>query len=663
MQTKTDRIHYLVKYLNKCSDEYYNGNMPSLSDAQYDALFDELTALERETGLILPDSPTQRAGYEAISELQKVQHSIPLLSLAKTKDVKDVVEMMHQNDGFLSLKLDGLTVKLTYENGELYEAATRGDGTVGEVITHNAKVFKNIPVKIAYTERLVVTGEALIDIPTFLRINEEIENDEDKYSTPRNLASGSVRQLDSKICAARGVKFYPFNVLEGLDEIQLKSERLAKLIDLGFSSNFHEAVTSAKDTAETVERKIFDLKSKAEQAGLPIDGVVFSFDNVAFAKAQGKTSHHFKDGIAFKFGDPHFETVLEGINWNISRTGQLTPIAEFQTVEIDNTNVNRASLHNMTFIENLKLLPNDRILVSKRNMIIPHVEENLTAKEQNRKEYSLLYPKICPVCKSETTVKTTESEGREIKVLFCGNPHCAGRQIKKFAHFVSKPAMNIDGLSEATLEKFIAKGWITSLTDIFELDRYENEIKTLEGFGEKSYRNLLDAITHARSAKLSNYLVAMNIPLVGKSAAKDMSELFSGDFHEFLKAVKSGYDFSGLDGFGEIMNVEITRWFQNPNNLNEFQKVAEYLTFEPEGVTDADESNMFFGKTVVITGTFEKYTRDELTEKLQSLGAKVTGSVSKKTDFVLCGENAGSKLAKANSLGVTVITEAELTIE
>ena len=283
MQTKTDRIHYLVKYLNKCSDEYYNGNMPSLSDAQYDALFDELTALERETGLILPDSPTQRAGYEAISELQKVQHSIPLLSLAKTKDVKDVVEMMHQNDGFLSLKLDGLTVKLTYENGELYEAATRGDGTVGEVITHNAKVFKNIPVKIAYTERLVVTGEALIDIPTFLRINEEIENDEDKYSTPRNLASGSVRQLDSKICAARGVKFYPFNVLEGLDEIQLKSERLAKLIDLGFSSNFHEAVTSAKDTAETVERKIFDLKSKAEQAGLPNDGVVFSFDYVAFA--------------------------------------------------------------------------------------------------------------------------------------------------------------------------------------------------------------------------------------------------------------------------------------------------------------------------------------------------------------------------------------------
>lgn len=661
-ETKFERIHYLVEYLNKCADEYYNGNSPSLSDAQYDALFDELTALEQETGLVLPNSPTQRAGYEAMSELQKVEHLVPLLSLAKTKDVKDVVEMLRLNDGFLSLKLDGLTVKLTYENGELTEAATRGDGAVGEVITHNAKVFKNIPVKISYNERLVVTGEALIDIPTFERINEDIENDEDKYSTPRNLASGSVRQLDSKICAARGVKFYPFNVLEGFDEIPLKSQRLMKLVDLGFGTNFHEPVSIDCDTAETVENKIFDLKLKAEENGLPIDGVVFSFDNVAFAKAQGKTSHHFKDGIAFKFGDPHFETVLEDINWNISRTGQLTPIAEFETVEIDNTNVNRASLHNMTFIANLKLLPGDRILVSKRNMIIPHVEENLTAKEQDREDYILEYPKICPICKSDTVIKTTISDGRDIKVLFCGNQNCAGRQIKKFTHFVSKQAMNIDGLSEATLEKFIAKGWITSLTDIFKLDRFESEIVKLEGFGEKSYANLLDAITKARKTKLSNYLVAMNIPLVGKSAAKDISELFLGDFNEFLTAIKSGYDFSGLDGFGEIMNVEITRWFENADNLTEFQEVASFLEFESEGAKVTDTDNMFFGKTVVITGTFEKYTRDELTEKLQSMGAKVTGSVSKKTDYVLCGENAGSKLSKAKTLGVAVILEQDLKI-
>ncbi len=658
---KKERLLYLVEYLNKCADEYYNQNTPSLSDAQYDELFDELTALEKETGLVLPNSPTQRAGFEAVSELQKVQHPIPLLSLAKTKDVADIIDMLSQSDGFLSLKLDGLTVKLCYENGVLSEASTRGDGNIGEVITHNARVFANIPLTIPYPDRLVVTGEALIDIPTFESINENIDNDEDKYSTPRNLASGSVRQLDSKICKDRGVKFYPFNVLEGLDDIPLKSLRLKTLVEFGFGTNMHESLDST-DTKDTVTEKILKLKSLAETHGLPIDGIVFSFDDVVFAKAQGKTSHHFKDGIAYKFGDPHFETVLRDINWNISRTGQLTPIAEFDTVEIDNTNVNRASLHNMTFIENLKLCMGDRILVSKRNMIIPHVERNLSAEECNRSDYALSFPAVCPVCGEDTEIKTTESDNREIKVLFCGNTDCAGRQIKKFTHFVSKQAMNIDGLSEATLEKFIQNGWITSIEDIFKLQRFENEITQLEGFGEKSYKNLIDAIENARNTKLSSFLVAMNIPLVGKSAAKDMSELFLGNVQEFLNAVKSGYDFSGLDGFGSIMNDEITKWFSNANNLAEFEQIASLLIFSPEGAIAADSDNMFFQKTVVITGTFQKYTRDELTEKLQSMGAKVTGSVSKKTDYVLCGENAGSKLSKAKTLGVTVILEDELDI-
>ncbi len=658
---KKERVLYLVEYLNKCADEYYNQNTPSLSDAQYDKLFDELTALENETGLILPNSPTQRAGFEAVSELQKVQHPIPLLSLAKTKDVADVMEMLSSSDGFLSLKLDGLTVKLEYENGVLSAASTRGDGNIGEVITHNARVFANIPLTIPYSDRLVVTGEALIDIPTFQSINENIDNDEDKYSTPRNLASGSVRQLDSRICKDRGVKFYPFNVLEGLDDVLLKSLRLKRLVEFGFDTNMHEALDS-RDTADTVTEKILKLKSLAESHGLPIDGIVFSYDNVAFAKAQGKTSHHFKDGIAYKFGDPHFETVLRDVVWNISRTGQLTPIAEFDTVEIDNTNVNRASLHNMTFIENLKLCLDDRILVSKRNMIIPHVERNLSAEESDRPDYVLSFPAVCPVCGGNTEIKTTDSDGREIKVLFCGNSNCAGRQIKKFTHFVSKQAMNIDGLSEATLEKFIQKGWITSIEDIFKLSRFENEITALEGFGEKSYKNLIDAIENARNTKLSSFLVAMNIPLVGKSAAKDMSELFLGSVNDFLTAVKSDYDFSGLDGFGSIMNDEITKWFSNSDNLNEFERVSGLLSFSPEGAVSADSDGIFFQKTVVITGTFQKYTRDELTEKLQSMGAKVTGSVSKKTDYVLCGENAGSKLAKAKTLGVTVILEEELEI-
>lgn len=661
MESRKERIQYLVKFLNKCCDEYYNGNSPSLSDAQYDALFDELTALEKETGIVLADSPTQRAGYEAISELQKVTHGIELLSLSKTKDVNDIVAMLKESDGFLSLKLDGLTVELDYNGGKLTEASTRGDGTVGEVITHNARVFTNIPLSIPYSGSLTVTGEALIDIPTFEAINSEIDDDEDKYSTPRNLASGSVRQLDSKICRERGVKFFPFNVLTGLDGIPLKSGRLEKLVEFGFDSNLHCQVGS-DDTAETVTEKIFSLKKQAEEKGLPIDGIVFSYDDVAFAKSLGKTSHHFKDGIAFKFGDPSFETVLKEINWNISRTGQLTPVAEFDTVEIDNTNVERASLHNMTFVENLKLQPGDRILVSKRNMIIPHVEKNISAENDSREEYTLSYPAVCPVCGEKTSVKSTESGGRTVRVLYCGNKKCAGKKIKKFTHFVSKQAMNIDGLSEATLEKFMVKGWLTCIADIFSLTEHKEEITVMDGFGERSYNNLADAIENARHTKLSNYLVAMNIPLVGKNAAKDISSAFSGNLNAFLKAIDERYDFSSIEGFGSIMNDEIYRWFDNAANRHEFETIAKLLHFEEEMSGNADENGMFYGKTVVITGTFEKFTRDELTEKLQSLGARVTGSVSKKTDYVLCGENAGSKLEKAKSLGVSVITEGQLEI-
>ena len=371
-KTAAGRMEYLVDFLNKCCDEYYNGSTPSLSDAEYDRLFDELEELENKTGVILPDSPTQRAGFEAVSELQKVVHPTELLSLAKTKDAGDIEKMLQAGDGFLSLKLDGLTVELDYKNGELTEASTRGDGTVGEIITHNARVFTNIPLTIPYTDDLTVTGEAFIDIPTFESINEEIDNDEDRYSTPRNLAAGSVRQLDSKICSRRGVNFLPFNVLKGLDDIPLKSVRLEKLVSFGFGSNLHKPL-AVGDRKEKVQAEIDALKADAAKNGLPIDGIVFSYDNVEFARSLGKTSHHFKDGIAYKFGDPTAETVFKHTEWNISRTGQLTPVAVFDPVDIDNTKVERASLHNITFIEGLELEPGDRIIVSKRNMIIPHI--------------------------------------------------------------------------------------------------------------------------------------------------------------------------------------------------------------------------------------------------------------------------------------------------
>ena len=656
---KKERISYLVEFLNKCCDEYYNKNNPTLSDAEYDALFDELTLLENETGIVFENSPTRRPGYEVLSSLQKVEHNIPLLSLAKTKDPADICSMLQKGEGYLGLKMDGLTVKLTYENGSLTAAATRGDGAVGEVITHNAKTFVNLPQKIDYSGHLEITGEAFIDILTFNSINEMIENDEDKYSTPRNLASGAVRQLDSKICKARRVRFFPFNVLMGMEDISSKSARLDALCKLGFE-RLPTLPAVVGETPEEIEKKLFSLKNIAQENNLPIDGIVFSFDDIELGRAQGRTSHHFKDGIAFKFGDPGAKSTLIGIDWNISRTGQLTPIADFEPVDIDNTSVSKASLHNMTFVEGLKLLQGDEIYVSKRNMIIPHIEENLTLKTTSRDGYILDYPHTCPVCGGATAVKTSNNEGRDIKVLYCDNPRCPGKQVKKFTHFVSKPAMNIEGLSEATLEKFLSLGILRDLSDIFRLPEH-GEIKEREGFGEKSFDNLCATIQKAKTVQLSSLLVALNIGLVGKSAAKDNADLFGGDYEKFITAINDRYDFSTIDGFGDIMNEELYRWFDDADNRAELERILPFITFEL--VTSSSQtSGAFTGKTVVITGTFKEYTRDELTEILQNMGAKVTGSVSKKTDFVLCGENAGSKLQKARDLGITVITEEELEI-
>ena len=655
---KINRIKELVEFLNICCDEYYNGHTPSLSDAQYDALFDELTLLERETGLILANSPTQRPGYEVLSSLKKVEHNIPLLSLAKTKSVKEVLDMAMVADGYLGLKMDGLTVKITYKNGEITEASTRGDGAVGEDITHNARVFCNVPRQIPYLDTLTVSGEAFITVPDFEKINDTIELDEEKYSTPRNLAAGSVRQLDSSICAARHVSFIPFNVLEGFEDIGSKLDRLKRLHEFGFALLPHYTLTKNDSEAEA-ERKIFSLKDTATKLGYPIDGVVFSYDDIAFGASLGRTSHHFKDGIAFKFGDPHFETVLRKIVWNTSRTGQLTPIAEFDTVEIDNTNVERASLHNITFIENLKLKLGDNIMVSKRNMIIPHVESNITSQQENREDYTLKVPELCPVCHKDTTVKTTLNGGAEIKVLYCTNEQCPGRQIKKFTHFVSKPALNIEGLSEATLIKFIELGWITTLADIFRLPDHKADIVSMDGFGEKSYTNLCESLEKAKSTSLSSLLVAVNIPLLGKSAAKTIEDLFGG-VDEFLENTDSGYDFTLIDGFGATINDAIHEWFRNPDNRAEFLELLDVLNVTIAEKKEFDKDNMFFGKTVVITGKFSTLNRDALTEKMQNLGAKVSGSVSKKTDFLLCGEDAGSKKAKAEANGVRIILEEEL---
>lgn len=650
-----NRIDYLTAFLNKCCDEYYNKNNPSLSDAEYDALFDELTSLENETGYRLDNSPTLRAGYEVASELKKVSHNIPLLSLAKTKDPSDVLKMAQVSEGYLGLKMDGLTVKLTYENGVLLEAATRGDGAVGEVITHTAKTFVNVPKSISYLEHLEVSGEAFIDIATFEKINEGIDNDEDKYSTPRNLASGSVRQLDSSVTAARGVKFLPFNVLVGFEDIPSRTQRLDRLQALGFDRLPYELAGSG-DTLESITEKLYALKDKAAELNFPIDGVVFSYDDTEFSSSLGRTSHHFKDGIAFKFGDPSADTVLKDIEWNISRSGQLTPVAVFEPCNIDNTTVERASLHNLTFIEELKLLPKDSIRVSKRNMIIPHIEENYSSVK--RSAFTLDFPHNCPICKGSTVINESENGGRIIRVLYCSNPRCAGKRVKEFTHFVSKPAMNIEGLSEQTLLRFISAGFLSELADIFRLPEHKDEIITMEGFGEKSFENLCASLEKAKNPSLSNFLVALNIPLIGSAAARDMETVFNGDMGKLLSAVKEGYDFSSIENFGQVTNEGLHLWFENDENLTTVNSLLPYLTFKE--VAKTSFSGEFANKTCVITGTFESFGRDELSSLLREKGAKVTSSVSKNTDMVLCGEKAGSKLDKAKALGVRVVLEDEL---
>ena len=657
-EEKRNRIDYLVSFLNKCCDEYYNKNAPSISDAEYDALFDELSALEKETGYSPENSPTSHVGYAVAGELKKIAHDIPLLSLAKTKKAEDIVDMARVSPGYLSLKMDGLTVKLTYENGVLSQATTRGDGAVGELVTHTARTFFGLPRRIPFPGKLCISGEAFIDIPTFERINREIDNDEERYSTPRNLASGSVRQLDSAVTASRHVRFMPFNVLSGFEDIPLRSLRLEKLAQFGFD-RIPSLPADARDDADSIKEKLFSLKETAAENGLPIDGVVFSYDDAAFAASLGRTSHHFRDGIAFKFGDPSCETVFEGIEWNISRSGQLTPIALLKPCRIDNTTVERASLHNLTFVSGLKLVPGDRVRVSKRNMIIPHVEENLSA--SGRDEYTLEYPDKCPVCGSGTVVRSRESGGKTVQVLYCSNLRCPGRRIKEFTHFVSKPAMNIDGLSEQTILRFMSAGLLHELSDIFSLPEHKSEIVGMEGFGEKSFENLAKSLSAAKSCRLSNFLVALNIPLIGSSAARDIETAFHGDVSAFLNAATGEYDFSALENFGEITNRQIHAWFSDAENMRTVRLLLPCLSFAENAASPAVSDSEFSGKTCVITGSFSDYGRDELSDILRGLGARVTGSVSKKTDYVICGEEAGSKLDKARSLGIRVIYADELS--
>lgn len=658
------RQRELTARLNVYRDEYYNKNAPSVSDAVYDRLFDELVGLEEQTGVIMTNSPTQTVGYPVVSGLPEAKHDIPLLSLDKTKLVNDLLSFQGGRTVNLSLKLDGLTTEIIYEGGILQRLSTRGDGDVGDDITHNAAAIEGIPMQIPYKERLVVVGESFIRNSDFERLRQTLVDSSGKpYKNSRNLAAGSVRAYNSSVCAQRCVHFLPFAVIDGLPEVEAETDskrmKLAKITEYGFGRV--RSLQFATANNDMMELHIKVLKDKAAEEDLPIDGLVLSYDSISYSRTCGRTGHHFKDGIAFKFEDDLFESRLDHIEWTPTRSGEISPVAVFDTVEIDGCDVSRATLHNLSFIEGLELMPGNRILVSKRNMIIPQVEENLDRGSFSMEE---LVPKLCPCCGYETMIHTTQKrvdgELKLTKTLFCHNPHCASQNLRKFVHFVSKKAMDIEGLSEATLEQFIARGWLQDFTDIYRLDEHREEIICMDGFGEKSWQRLWNAIEKSRNTTFERYLIAMDIPMIGNTASSALGRCFDWSLRAFEVAVDTGYDFTQLPDFGETLHNNIQEWFRIEENRILWEELKPMVNIEKKEMnTPAVQDNPFMGKTVVVTGKVEPYTRDGINAKIYSLGAKAGSSVSKNTDYLICGENAGSKLAKAQSLGVTVLSPVE----
>ena len=666
MSQTTERIHELVDKLNQYRDEYYNRNAPSVSDAVYDHLYDELGHLEKESGIILSNSPTQTVGYKAVSSLKKVRHPIPLLSLDKTKMMSELAAFLKKHAALLMLKLDGLTVKLVYEDGKLVEGSTRGDGDEGELITHNVSAFRNVPLSIPYKERLVITGEGFIHKSDFERLKDTLTGSDGKpYRNARNLAAGSIRCLDANICKEREISFFAFNILEGMEEFEdirdSRSNMLLSLSEYGFGICPFLPV-SPNESAEGIETKIKTLTDLAEISDIPIDGMVLRFDSFSYSASLGRTGHHYNDGIAFKFEDDTYETVFRSIEWQTGRSGEIAPVAVFDPVEIDGCIVTRASLHNLSFIKELELHPGCRILICKRNMIIPHVEENL-----DRGAYADMVPKTCPCCGQPTRIYSRAGDrGRIVETLHCDNPECGSRILQRFVHFAEKKAMNIRGLSEATLDQLIRIGALKGYQDLYHLDRYRDEITALEGFGEKSYENLIASINESRNTTFVRFVVAMDIPLIGRTASRILEGHFHGNLRDLELAALDRFDFTCLEGIGSVMSSNIHEWFRNSDHILLWRNLQKELHFDNglDAQASGEENNMtnnstFAGCTIVATGKLENFTRDGINAKIISLGATPGSSVTKKTDYLICGEKAGSKLAKAQQLGVRVLTEQE----
>ena len=643
-----DRMRELVDILNEASKAYYAEDHEIMSNFEYDKLYDELVALEQETGITLSDSPTVHVGYEVVSELPKERHPAPMLSLDKTKDVGALADWLNGKEGLLSWKMDGLTVVLTYDNGELVKAVTRGNGEIGEVITANAKTFKNIPLRISYKGRLSVRGEAVISYSDFEKINSRIPDTDAKYKNPRNLCSGSVRQLNSEITAKRNVRFFAFSMVEPEDKELVDSfensfkKRFEYLESLGFQVVEYKEVTS-----ETIADAVKSFAEKIPQNDFPSDGLVLDLEDVAYGKSLGMTAKFPRDAIAFKWQDEEAETTLTEIEWSPSRTGLINPVAIFEPVDLEGTEVRRASLHNISYVKDMKLGLGDRIKVYKANMIIPQISENLT------KSGSLEIPDTCPACGAATVIKN--ENGTE--TLNCPNPECPAKNIKLFSLFVSRNAMNIDGISEATLERFIAEGFLHRLSDIYKLSDYKDRIVVLDGFGEKSYNNMLSSIEKSRKCTMEGFLYGLGISGIGVANAKLIVRYFKSDFDRIMNATAA--ELCEIEGVGDVMARDFTEYMSKADKREEIERLLSEIEFVIEENTAEQDLE---GKTFVITGSLNSFpNRDALKKVIEDRGGKVAGSVSSKTSYLINNDinSNSSKNKNAKKLGVPIITEED----
>lgn len=642
---KLERIKELVELLNKAGKSYYSEGQEIMSNYEYDALYDELKKLEEETGCVLSNSPTVNVGYEVLSELPKERHDSPMLSLDKTKDREALRDWLGEQKGVLSWKLDGLTIVLTYEDGKLSKAVTRGNGEIGEIITNNARVFKNVPVTIPYKGKLVLRGEAIITYSDFNRINEEIPEMDAKYKNPRNLCSGSVRQLNNKITKERNVNFFAF-ALVSADNVDFKNSRAYQfewLKKQGFEVVEYKMVDRDNiiDTIAWFEKTIVNND-------FPSDGLVIIYDDIAYGESLGRTAKFPRNAMAFKWTDETADTVLRQIEWSASRTGLINPVAIFDPVELEGTKVSRASVHNISIMEGLKLGIGDNIRVFKANMIIPQIAANLT------ESGNISVPEVCPVCGQPTRI----SEVNDVKTLYCDNPECQAKHVKSFALLVSRDALNIDGLSEATLEKFIQKGFIKDKTDIFHLDKFKDEIVAMEGFGEKSYANLIEAVEKAKDTDLVRVLYGLGIDNIGLSTAKIIVKKLKGDPQAVLSV--TAQELTDIDGIGEVIAEAFVRYFADEKKKEEYIRLLGEVRLKE--IEESQETEELAGKTFVITGNVTHFAnRKELKELIERMGGKVTGSVTGNTSYLINNDSMSqsTKNKTAAKLGVPVITEEE----